>query len=109
MNNSIIPDASGFYFEKKIINVIVFFGILLPSIQYFSNRSLWVDEAVLVLDIINTGSLDLLKPLKSGAVGPILFLLLEKFFSNLIPNSEYGLRILPLLCYLTSLFFFYNI
>ena len=74
MNNSIKPDASGFDFEQKIINVIVVFGILLPSIQYFYNRSLWVDEAVLVLDIINTDSLDLLKPLKSGAVGTILFL-----------------------------------
>ena len=86
-----------------------FFGILLPSIQFIFNRSLWNDEATLALDIINTSSLDLLKPLNSDAVGTILFLLLEKFFSNLIPNSEYGLRILPLLCYLASLLFFYNI
>ena len=100
---------SGLVFEYRIINVIIFIGILLPIVQFIFNRSLWTDEATLVLDIYNTSSLDLLKPLNSGALGTILFLLLEKFFSNLIPNSEYGLRILPLLCYLASLLFFYNI
>ena len=102
-------NISGLVFEYRIINVIIFIGILLPIVQFIFNRSLWTDEATLVLDIYNTSSLDLLKPLNSGAVGTILFLLLEKFFSNLIPNSEYGFRILPLLCYLASLLFFYNI
>ena len=36
-------------------------------------------------------------------------MLIEKFFSILIPNSEYGLRILPLFSYLGSLLFFYKI
>ena len=102
-------NISGLVFEYRIINVIIFIGVLLPTVQFIFNRSLWTDEATLALDIYNTSSLDLLKPLNSGAVGTILFLLLEKFFSNLIPNSEYGLRILPLLCYLASLLFFYNI
>ena len=102
-------NISGLVFEYRIINVIIFIGILLPIVQFIFNRSLWTDEATLALDIYNTSSLDLLKPLNSGALGTILFLLLEKFFSNLIPNSEYGLRILPLLCYLASLLFFYNI
>jgi hypothetical protein len=71
-------NISGLVFEYRIINIIIFIGILLPIVQFIFNRSLWTDEATLALDIYNTSSLELLKPLNSGAVGPILFLLLEK-------------------------------
>ena len=102
-------DISTLKFENKVISILIGLGILLPLIQYFFNRSLWVDEVTLALNILNAGILALLKPLESGHVVPIIFLLLEKFFSILIPNSEYGFRILPLFSYFASLFFFYKI
>ena len=96
-------------FEKKIINVILLSGLTLPLVQFTYNRSLWIDEAALALNIINRKGLELLKPLDYMQVAPVLFLQLEKLFSILLPNSEYGLRLLPLLCFYFSLYFFYEI
>ena len=109
MNFSMKDDISTLIFENKVISILIGLGILLPSIQYFFNRSLWVDEASLALNILNAGILALLKPLESGQAAPIIFLLLEKFFSILIPNSDYGIKIVPLFSYFASLFFFYKI
>lgn len=84
-------------------------GVILALIQFLFNRSLWLDEASLALNIINRNCFELLKPLTYGQVAPILFLQIERFFSLMIPDSEYGLRLLPLISYLVSLFFFYQI
>lgn len=84
-------------------------GVSLALIQFLYNRSLWQDEASLALNIINLNFIDLFRPLNGGQVAPVLFLVLEKFFSLLIPNSEFGLRLFPLICYLVTLFFFYFI
>lgn len=95
--------------EQKVINAILLLGVLLSLIQFIYNRSLWLDEAMLAFNIIHKNSNELLKPLDYYQVAPILFLQLEKFFSILIDNSEYGLRLLLLLSFWCSLYFFYRI
>jgi hypothetical protein len=95
--------------EKIIIALILAAGVFLSLLQFLFNRSLWLDEAWLSLNIINKSSLDLLKPLDYNQVAPILFLQIEKLFSTILPNSEYGLRIFPLLCYWGAICFFYKI
>jgi len=95
--------------EQITIAILIGLGILLPLIQFIYNRSIWLDEAMLSLNIIHKGYFELLKPLDYVQVAPILFLIIEKFFSTIIPNSEYGLRLFPLLSYWVSLFFFYKI
>jgi hypothetical protein len=50
-----------------------------------------------------------MKPLDYGQVAPPLFLILEKIFATIWPNSEYGLRLFPLLCYITATFLFWKI
>jgi hypothetical protein len=95
--------------EKAIIKLIIIAGVLLSTLQFFFNRSLWLDEAYLALNIINKSHFELLKPLDLKQVGPILFLQIEKLFSELIPNSEFGLRLFPLISFWLSLFLFYKI
>ncbi len=92
-----------------VLKTIFIIGFLLSIIQFINNRSLWLDESVLALNIINKGYLQLLKPLDFMQVAPILFLQIEKLFSELIKNTEYGLRLFPLISYLISLVLFYNI
>jgi hypothetical protein len=94
--------------EKIIIGVLLVLGVTIPLAQFLCNRSLWVDEAMLALNIIHKDYFELLKPLDYNQVAPILFLEIEKFFSTLIPNSEYGLRLFPLLCFWMALFPFYK-
>ena len=98
-----------FNLEKKIVVSIVIAGIALSMVQFIYNRSIWLDEAMLSLNIIHRSHLELLKPLDYNQAAPILFLQIEKIFSQLIPNSDFGLRIFPLICFLLSLFFFYKI
>jgi hypothetical protein len=95
--------------EKISIAFVFAAGILLSLLQFLYNRSLWLDEAKLALNIIHKSSLELLQPLDYNQVAPILFLQIEKFFSTLLPNTEYGLRIFPLLCFWASMCLFYKI
>jgi hypothetical protein len=94
--------------EKITVKIFLVLGITIPLAQFLYNRSLWLDEAMLALNIIHKGYFELLKPLDYAQVAPILFLGIEKLISTIIPNSEYGLRLFPLLCYWASLFFFYK-
>lgn len=96
-------------FEKTALVVVLFFGILLPSIQFAHNRSLWLDESWLALNIIGKSCMELFRPLDYHQVAPILFLQAEKLFSGITPNSEHGLRLFPLLCYWLSLYLFYKL
>jgi hypothetical protein len=64
---------------------------------------------MLALNVINKNALELLKPLDYRQVAPILFLQIEKIFSTILPNTEYGLRLFPLLCFWGAIFFFYKI
>jgi len=95
--------------EESGIRIIIVSGILLTVIQFFFNRSLFVDEASLALNIIHRSSFELLKPLDSIQVAPILFLQIEKFFSLLIPDSEFGLRLFPLICFFITLYFIFKL
>lgn len=98
--------------EKKLHQAtiaVILLGVTLSLIQFLLNRSIWLDEAMLSLNIIDRSYLQLLTPLDSLQVAPIGFLFIEKFFSLLIPNAEYGLRIFPLLCFWASICLFYKI
>ncbi|HXU28003.1 MAG TPA: hypothetical protein VN698_12305, partial [Bacteroidia bacterium] len=95
--------------EKKLHQVtiaVMLLGVALSLIQFLYNRSIWLDEAMLSLNIINRSYIQLLTPLDSLQVAPIGFLFIEKFFSLSIPNSEYGLRLFPLLCFWVSIYLF---
>jgi hypothetical protein len=95
--------------EKITIKILLILGITIPLAQFLCNRSIWLDEALLALNVIHKDYFELLKPLDYNQVAPILFLEIEKFFSTLIPHSGYGLRLFPLLCFWAALFFFYRI
>jgi hypothetical protein len=96
-------------FEQVVLYLILAVGCLLAIVQFFYNRSLWLDEAMLAVNIINRNPIELLHPLNFYVVGPVLFLQIEKLFSFLVPNSELGLRIFPVISFLTSIFFFFKI
>lgn len=95
--------------EEGIKWIILFTGITLSLIQFLYNRSLWLDEAKLALNIVNRDFFQLFQPLGNEQIAPILFLLAEKLFTLILPGSEYGLRIFVLLCYITTLGVFFLI
>ncbi len=95
--------------SEKISLVIICFGILIRVIQYLYNRSLWADEAVLALNIVNRSYLELLQPLDYDQGAPIGFLWIEKLAIQIFGNNEYALRLFPLVSGILSILIFYQL
>lgn len=92
------------------INLIVLIsigisGLLLRIYFYLINRSLWFDEALLGLNIIQRDFLGFFKPLDFNQSAPIGFLLLEKLLIIISSPRDYILRIIPLIAGILSVAF----
>ncbi|MDR0981981.1 MAG: glycosyltransferase family 39 protein [Culturomica sp.] len=85
---------------------ILILGVVLALIQWCYNRSIWLDEGLLALNIIHRTPAELLQPLDNLQSAPILFLWIERLFGTLIPNTEMGLRFFPMLCFVAACVFF---
>ena len=86
--------------------IIIFFGIALRLRQYLAWRSLWLDEAMLALNIVQRNFGGLLQTLDYNQGGPVGFLLLEKLSITLLGNNELTLRLIPLLTGCAALLLF---
>ncbi len=85
-------------------------ALLFSFYQFLLNKSIWLDESYLALNLVDKNYLELLKPLDNGQVAPIGFLLVEKFILSIFhtyPDLE--LRVFPFLSFLGSIFIFYQI
>jgi hypothetical protein len=93
--------------ENSVIIALLFVGFLLRIRQYLTGRSLWIDEAMLALNIVNRDFAGLFKPLDYDQGTPLGFLLVEKLFNVLLGKNELVLRLLPLMVGLAALWLFY--
>jgi hypothetical protein len=84
-------------------------GCLLRIVQYLLDRSLWMDESYLSLNILHRSFAGLFHALDYHQGAPIGFLLLEKSAVRLWGGSEYVLRLLPLLAGIASVLLFYKL
>ena len=64
------------WFETTLI-LFILLAITLTLINLLHNRSLWLDEAALALNIVSRSYLELLKPLADGQSAPIGFLFID--------------------------------
>lgn len=78
-------------------------GALLRLAQYAVNRSLWLDEGLLVSNFLDRGWAGLLEPFHRGQTAPLGFLALEKLAVAALGRSEYALRLFPLVAGLATL------
>jgi len=76
---------------------LILLGILARLRQYLFNRALWLDEAMLALNIINRSFSGLLKPLGYDQGAPLGFLMALKLVVSLFGKSEYAFRLIPFL------------
>lgn len=93
--------------ENLPITIIVSFGFILRFRQYLTGRSLWEDEAMLALNIVNRNFIGLFKPLDFNQGAPIGFLLVERFFNTILGRNELVLRFFPFIAGTASLWLFY--
>jgi hypothetical protein len=94
---------------QRVSLIIICFGILVRLVQYLFNRSLWADEAVLALNIVNRSYLELLQPLDYEQGAPFGFLIVLKLAVQVFGDNEYALRLFPILSSIISFFLFYKL
>ncbi len=75
--------------------LIVIAGLILRLRQYLMGRSLWLDEAMLSINIVNRSFLGLTEWLEYDQQAPICFLWLQKVSVLVFGNNEYALRLVP--------------
>jgi hypothetical protein len=68
-------------------------GIAVRLEQYLFNRSLWLDEALMVLNLLHRSFAQLAKPLDYQLVAPLAWLFVEKACSLLFGPSELAFRL----------------
>src|SRR3984893_4310451 len=102
-------DESVLSSPTKFERTIMVFGALLRLTQFLSNRSLWLDEAKLALNIVNRSFVQLCEPLDYGQGAPVGFLMLERSAVHLFGSGEYALRLFPFLSGMISLLLFYQL
>jgi hypothetical protein len=98
---------TSFSWERGFVFLLILLGALLRLRQYLTGRSLWADEAMLALNIVNRNFAGMFQPLDYDQGAPIGFLLVEKTFNLLLGKNEFALRLFPLIIGLSCLWLFY--
>ena len=98
---------SAFSWERFTVGVILLLGLLMRLKQYLIGRSLWLDEAMLALNIVNRDFVGLFQPLDYDQGAPVGFLLVEKTLNVLFGDHEFVLRFFPFIAGLAALGLFY--
>ena len=93
--------------DKVAAALLILLGAILRLRQYFTGRSLWVDEAMLALNIVERNWTGMFQPLDYDQGAPIGFLLVEKLLNLMLGKHELALRLFALLVGLISLGLFY--
>jgi hypothetical protein len=92
VNRSLEPRAR---IARIVLLLLVAGGVALRLIQFLANRSLWIDEAALALNLIHKSFASLAGHLDYGQMAPIGFLWLEKSVASLFGTGEAALRLVP--------------
>jgi hypothetical protein len=89
--------------------LIIALGIILRLDQYLFNRSLWLDESFVVINVINRSWLELFQaPLEySSYITPPGFLLMAKLSITVFGNSDLILRLFPFISGILALILYY--
>ncbi len=100
---------AGLSIHTKLGLAIVLIGLILRLRPYLANRSLWLDEAMLAVNIVNRSYLELTRWLDYDQQAPIGFLWLQKTAVLLFGDHEFALRLVPFLAGCLALVLMYRL
>jgi hypothetical protein len=80
-----------------IAGIAIVVGIALRVVEFARNRPLWLDEAMLSLNIASRSFVQLARPLDYDQSAPVAYLWLERLAVNVGGVNELSLRALPFL------------
>jgi hypothetical protein len=70
-------------------------GVSLRVVEFLRDRPLWLDEAMLALNIASRSMMQLARPLDYDQTAPLVYLWIERVAVSLTGVSERSLRLLP--------------
>lgn len=108
-NAGLTKPGVGIFTPSSAVALLACAGVVLRLWHYFSNSSLWKDEAALARNIVERSTLELLGPLNHVQVAPPGFLLIEKGVVELAGSGELALRLFPLLCGIAGIAVFWRV
>src|SRR5579871_6047429 len=89
-----------------LLIVAILAGIVCRAAQYAAQRSFWVDEAALLLNVRSHTFRQLFGHLDYEQAAPPLFLCAERTLLLTLGPSEFSLRLLPLICGIAAIVLF---
>lgn len=89
--------------QRVLMLLAVIGGIVCRLAQYIANPSLWHDEALVALNVMDKSAVQLFRQLDYAQAAPPLFLLAERGLWLATHNPDYALRLVSLLCGIASL------
>jgi uncharacterized membrane protein len=90
----------------KASSAIICLGIILRLVQLLNGRPLWLDEAMLSLNILSRPFPDLFRPLDAAQMSPLGFLWGQWTMTRLAGSSELALRVIPFIAGVAALIAF---
>ncbi|MGB7159192.1 MAG: glycosyltransferase family 39 protein [Tepidisphaeraceae bacterium] len=99
MNESIAPIDDAQHRDRLVtfLRAAVVIGIVARLVQYLWRRSYWHDESYLVLNVTSLTYRRLVGPLPHAQSAPPVFLIAQKALFDALGQSEFVLRLIPLL------------
>jgi hypothetical protein len=88
---------------RALVVAAVVLGVALRGYGYARNPSLWLDEAMLALNVVHKSPSQLLEPLDLNQGAPVGYLLASKAVVNALGGGEYALRLISLVASLAGL------
>jgi uncharacterized membrane protein len=95
--------------SRELLIALVAVGATIRVLQYASNRSLWLDESLLALNLFDKSLGGLFGQLEFSQGAPPGFLVAERLVASAFGFSEFALRLLPLLAGLAALVAFVSL
>jgi len=86
--------ASRWMNATNMLGLIVAAGVLARVVQYAQRRPLFIDDVMLMLNIVTRGYRDLLRPLDMEQSAPPLFLWLQRFIVEALGVSDVSFTLL---------------
>lgn len=91
------PEPAGRLDPHKLIVGAAAVGLMLRLLQYLVPRALWLDEALLAINLQGRSLGELAQPLEFGQQAPFGFLLATHALTSVFGSGEHVLRLLPFL------------
>ena len=111
-SNAVVRESAGELRARNVhratvlLVIAVMAGAVCRVAQYAADRSFWVDEAALLLNVRSHSFQQLFGKLDFDQASPPLFMAAERGLLLTLGPSEYSLRLLPLVCGIGALVVF---